>query len=409
VKATFGRSAKLYLTATIFTGIAFSFWELFFNIYMISSGVGKDTLGLIRSISALMALPLGLPLGKLADRIGYRKSLIMGLGIAFIGMTMQVILKAPALIILMAAVQGTGLMLYHVASSPFIMKSSTPENRAVFFSLTYSLTTLAGMVGNLVAGQLPGLAARILGQNIGASAYRLVILTGIFLGLLCLIPLSLIKKENLIQPKEAFPPSPILSLKKLFSNRFVSLLFIRNVMVGLGAALLIPYLNVFFREEHKLSDQSLGLLFALSSFLVIIGTTLAPWLARKMHSKINTVNITQIISIAFMLVLGFSPLLWLAQIGYLMRTVFMQLSSPLLDNFNMEASPPGQQSTVAGLKWIGWQIGQAIGLYVSGLVQVRYGFTPLFIATSILYLASIFLAHKHFRPIEKELALSRGK
>lgn len=409
MKATFGRPAKLYLTAIIFTGIAFSFWELFFNIYMVSNGIGKDTLGLIRSVTALMALPLGLPLGKLADRIGYRKSMIIGLAVAFFGMALQVLLKSPLVIILMAAVQGTGVMLYHVAASPFIMKSSTPENRAVFFSLTYILTTLAAMFGNLVAGQLPALAARILGQDINASAYQFVILTGIFMGLMCLIPLSMIRKGNLNQPEDPYPPSPMLSVKQLFANRFVSLLFIRNLMVGTGAALIIPYLNVFFREEHDLNDQSLGFLFALSSFLVIIGTTFAPWLARKMHSKINAVNVTQIISVAFMLVLGFSPWLWLAQISFLMRTVFMQLSSPLLDNFNMEASPPGQQSTVAGIKWIGWQIGQAVGLYASGLVQVRFGFGPLFITTTILYFAAILLAHRFFRPIEKELALNRGK
>jgi MFS family permease len=405
MRTTFNRPAKLFLTATVLYGIAYSFWELFFNLYMLSSGVGKDTLGLIRAISPLTALLLGLPLGKLADRIGYRKSLIIGLTIGLLGMALQIILQAHWQIILMGAVQGAGLMLYRVATPPFIMESSSEQNRTLYFSLNFSLLTFAGMVGNLIAGQLPTLAAHYLGiQDITAAAYQLVILAGICLGATCLIPLLMIKGKNLHKLEDDAPPSPILSIKELFSRKIIRQLFVINMFVGLGAALLIPYLNVFFREEHLMSDQALGLLYSLSSLLVVIGSISAPWLARKMHSKIVATNVTQAVSIVFLLLLGFSPWLWLAQISFLLRTVFMQLSSPLLENFAMEVSPPGQQSTIAGIRGMGWQVGQAVGLYASGLVQIKYGFDPLFITTAVLYLISIILAANYFRPMEKELA-----
>lgn len=409
MKPSFSRSAKLFLSASILFGIAFSIWELFFNLYILSSGFDKDFLGLIRAVSPLASLLLGLPLGKLADRIGHRKAMLIGLAIGLSGMFFQIVLQDRWLIILMGAIQGTGLMLYRVATAPFIMETSNEHNRTLYFSLNFSLMTFAGMVGNLVAGQLPGFAGIILNTSSNsAAAYQLVILAGVVLGATCLIPIIMIKESQAQKDNPQNLLSPILSIKELFSRKIIRQLFVINTFVGLGAVLLIPYLNVFFREVHDLSDQALGVLYSLSSLLVMIGSFSAPWLARKLRSKIIATNLTQAVSIIFLLFLGFSPWLWLAQLSFLLRTVFMQLSSPLLENFAMEVSPPGQQSTIASIRGMGWQVGQAFGLYISGLVQMRYGFGPLFITTAILYIISIFLAWFNFRPMEKELARARS-
>jgi len=52
----------------------------------------------------------------------------------------------------------------------------------------------------------------------------------------------------------------------------------------------------------------------------------------------------------------------------------------------MEQTPERHQGFVSSVMNIAWQIGWSVGPYISGLVQVRYGFAPLFIATTILYL-----------------------
>lgn len=405
MKTKFNRQAKLFLTATILYGIAFSFWHLFFNIYMISRGFPKDSLGLILAATPIASLFLGLPLGKLADRIGHRKAMFIGLAVGLTGMLFEVILQSQGLIFVMALVQGAGLMLFRIAQPPFIMSNSTQQNRTMLFSLNFSLMTFAGMVGNLIAGQLPSLAGGILSiQSNSAMAYQMVIIAGIVLGATSLIPIFFLKNDKpTIEDKEISATTPMLSIKELLSRKIIRQLFIINMIVGLGAALLIPYLNVFFREVHNMSDQNLGLLYSLSSLLVVIGSLSAPWMARVLRSKIRATNLTQGVSIGFLLLTGFSPYLWLAQISFLLRTVSMQLSAPLLENFAMEVSPPGQQSTISGIRGMGWQVGQAAGLFISGLIQVKYGFSPLFITTAILYIISIVLTWLYFRPMEKQL------
>ncbi|MCJ7694694.1 MAG: MFS transporter, partial [Anaerolineaceae bacterium] len=372
---------------------------------ILSRGFPKDSLGFILAATPIAALLLGLPLGKLADRIGHRKAMFIGLAVGLTGMLFEVVLQNQGLFFVMALVQGAGLMLYRVAQPPFIMSNSTQQNRTMFFSLNFSLMTFAGMVGSLVAGQLPGIAGRILSiQSDNAAAYQMVIIAGIVLGATSLIPIFFLKNDKPIPSQEEESSTiPMLSIKQLFSTKIIRQLFIINLIVGLGAALLIPYLNVFFREVHKMSDQNLGLLYSLSSLLVVIGSLSAPWMARVLRSKIRATNLTQGVSVGFLLLTGFSPILLIAQISFLLRTVFMQLSAPLLENFAMEVSPPGQQSTISGIRGMGWQIGQAAGLFISGMVQVKYGFSPLFITTAILYVISIFLTLIYFRPMEKKL------
>src|SRR6266496_1130939 len=69
---TFNRNARLFLWVTIINGIIFSGWQLFFNIYMLQSGYTRDFLGIVNSLPAFTGLVLGIPIGRLSDRIGYK-------------------------------------------------------------------------------------------------------------------------------------------------------------------------------------------------------------------------------------------------------------------------------------------------------------------------------------------------
>jgi predicted MFS family arabinose efflux permease len=81
----------------------------------------------------------------------------------------------------------------------------------------------------------------------------------------------------------------------------------------------------------------------------------------------------------------------------------MQMSAPLIENFSMLISPPEEQGAITSMRGIGWQTGQAAGVFISGIIQTRFGFSPLFITTGVLYTFAIFLTWIFFRP--KEIGL----
>ena len=119
--------------------------------------------------------------------------------------------------------------------------------------------------------------------------------------------------------------------------------------------------------------------------MIGVGSLAAPRLAIVLNGKIRAIVATQSTSLVFLLLLGFAPYLWLSSVGYLMRTALMNMAAPLYSAFCMERTPEQHQGLVNSVLNLAWSLGWAVGPFISGVVQQRYGFAPLFIATTVLY------------------------
>lgn len=397
---TFQRDARLFLWTTIIYGVIFSGWQLFFNLYMLQSGFTREFLGIVNSLPALTSLLLGIPIGRLADRIGYRRALIIGLlcsGLAYFG---QVTFKQPLMIAIMSGLAGAFTMFIYVSSSPLMVKLSDPDNRTLLFSLNYGLQTIAGAVGSLFAGQLPAFFGALFRVNAdSAVAYQAVLLTTILVGATALVPLWLMREPTSDSATVTLRMSSQTNIRFGVPGQILKLAT-PNFLIGIGAAILIPYMNVFFKDKFAISDSLLGLFFSLSSLSIAIGTLIGPRLSTRLRGKVRTVAWTQLSSVLFMLIIGFVPSLWIAGFAFLMRAALMNMSTPLYSAFCMEQTPQNQQGLASSILNVAWQIGWSVGPYLSGVVQESYGFTPLFIATTLLYLTGIGIMWKFFRDAE---------
>jgi MFS family permease len=173
-----------------------------------------------------------------------------------------------------------------------------------------------------------------------------------------------------------------------------------QLLIGFGAAILIPYMNVFFKDTFGISDSLLGVLFSISALLIGVGSLVAPRLSTLLGGKIRAVVVTQAGSLCFLLLCGFAPFLWLSAAGYLIRTALMNMASPLYSAFCMERTPEQHQGFVNSILNITWTLGWAVGPFISGLVQEHYGFKPLFVATAILYATASGVIWHLFRKTE---------
>ena len=396
---TFKRDARLFLWMTVINGVIFSGWQLFFNIFILERGITREYLGIINSLPSLTGLLLGIPIGRLSDRIGRRRAIIIGIALSSLAFLGQVTFKQPALILLMSALTGVFNMFTIVSVSPLLMKLSVLNNRTLLFSLNYGLQTLAGAVGSLFAGQLPALFGKLL--HVGATnavAYQAVLITTVLLGTTALIPIWMMREP---QTRPTPPEADARATKpKSGLTRLTVKLATPNFLIGVGAAILIPYMNVFFKDRFQISDSLLGLLFSLSSLFIGVGRRIGPRLTTRLGGKIRTVAFTQLASVGFMLMIGFIPSLWVAGFAFLMRAALMNMSAPLYSAFSMEQTPEREQGFVSSVMNVAWQIGWSVGPYLSGLVQVRYGFKPLFLTTTVLYLFAIGLMWRFFSRTE---------
>lgn len=403
---SFNREARLFLWMTVINGIILSGWQLFFNIYMLQSGYTREFLGIINSLPSLTALLFGIPIGRLSDRIGRKQAIIIGLLLSSLSFLGQVTFKAPAVLIVMAALTGICNMLVIVSISPLMMKLSNVDNRTLLFSLNYGLQTIAGAVGSLFAGQLPALFGSLLHVDAtSAVAYRAVLVVTLLLGTTALVPMWKLTepgKSSRGGTQQAKPePGSRGTGMRLGLTRLTVKLATPNFLIGMGAAILIPYMNVFFKDRFAISDSLLGLLFSLSSLFIGVGSLIGPRLSTRLGGKIRTVAFTQLSSVLFMLMIGFIPSLWIAGFAFLMRAALMNMSAPLYSAFCMEQTPEHQQGLASSVLNIAWQVGWAVGPYISGVVQQRYGFSPLFVTTTILYLIAVGVMWRMFHNAER--------
>ena len=397
---SFERSAKLLLWMTIINGIIFSGWQLFYNFYMLESGFSRDFLGILNSLPSMAALLFGVPIGWLSDRIGRKRSILIGITLASITMIGQVTFHQPTLILIMAFLTGIFNMLFLVSLAPLMMKLSNNKNRALLFSLNYGLQTIAGAVGSVFAGQLPALFGSLLKvEATSASAYQAVLITSVLLGTTAIIPTWLMQEPRAPLPE----PEPGAESGRISSSRALTILKLvtPNLLIGSGAAILIPYMNVFLRERFNIADSMLGTLFSLTSLLIGVGSLIGPRLSMHLGGKVRTVVLTQLGRLIFLMTIGFTPYLWMASISFLLRAALMNMAAPLYSAFCMEQTPEKEQGLVNSILNISWQLGWAVGPYISGIVQENYGFTPLFIATGILYTTAISLTWILFHGAEQ--------
>lgn len=393
---SFNRSARLFLLATVIDGIVYSTWNLFFNFYILERGFERDYLGLVNAMPSIAALLLGIPVGMLSDRIGRKRAMLAGVGLSVVCMGLEVTVLDPRLILVMAFLNGTASMLYFLSQAPFMMKVSGKHNRTLLFSLNFGLVTLSGAVGNLFAGQLPSVFGNLLSvAPRSAAAYQAVLLLSVSMSLLTLIPLALIREPKL-KPAALDQARPEIPLRKVLLRPLTLKLAAPNLMIGFGAAILIPYMNVFFLDRFALPDKTLGLLFSLSALLIGVGSVIGPRLETRLGSKIRAVVVTQAASLAFLELMGFSPYVWLVSISFLLRGTLMNMAVPLYRTFTMEQVHEREQGTVNSVVELAWQVGWAVGPYLSGVVQQAYGFTPLFVTTGVMYTASILLTWVFF-------------
>jgi len=404
---SFSKPARLFLIAVVIDGIVYSAWQLFFNLFILAQGYDKTFMGLVNSVPSIATLVCGVPLGMLSDRIGRRPAMLLGILVNMLGSLLIVLSRTPDLLVVASFLAGIGSTLYVNSQAPFMMKASNASNRALLFSLSFGLNTLSGTVGNLFAGTLPTFFGGLFHVAVNSTlAYQMVLLCSVALGSCSMIPVSLIK-----EPSSGFaaPENPLKSLIGILKKHVYWLLFLPNFLIGVGAAILIPYMNVFFNETFQYTAETLGVMFSMSALLTGLGSIIGPRIADKLGSKISTVVWTQGLSLGFLLLIGFSPFGWLAVIGFLARGALMNMAQPLYSAFAMEMTIPNEQGAVNSLLSISWTIGWAVGPFISGLVQDHYGFTPLFITTALLYGISTGLVWYFFHGREQHLIAAGGQ
>lgn len=391
------KPARLFLLAILFDGLFFAGWNLFFNLFIIDSGYSRDFLGMVNAAPSISGLILAVPMGVLSDRMGRKRAMMTGFAVSSFAIIGMIFSRSEIPMFLLALVWGAASQLYILSQAPFMMKTSDDRTRDILFSFSYGMFPLANTLGNFIAGFLPETFTRWFHLTTSAAAYQSVLFFSVASSLLVLVPIAFIREPKTVPAETEAGEKPARSsVWKVLFRPLTLKLSVPNLVIGFGAATLVPYFNVFFAERHHMDDAALGILFSAGSLLTGVACIIGPRLVGNLGGKIRTIVAGQAVSLVFLLAIGFSPWPWLAVAGFLVRGALMNMVSPLFDAYALEQSHETEHGAVNSVRNLAWNMGWAVGPYVSGLVQQRWGFTPLFINTAVLYALGIGLTWVFF-------------
>lgn len=388
----FQTNARWYLVFSMMSGFALGIMRLLFNLYARSLGFDLSAIGWLVAMPPLVVTIFAIPMGMLGHKIGFRHTLMIG--VLMMAGTLLGISLSTALVGLIAfsLLRGFSQTLLQVSSAPFMAENSTSEERTHLFSVQFAARMFANFFGLLLAGVLPGILGWILGVGAESpTAYRGALIVGAALYAFAMLPLMRTKTL----PTQHAATEPIRVREMFHSPGLLIRLFLPQVVIGLGAGALVPFLNLFFKAKFGMPDAALGTLFAVQSVLMAFATLIGPVLADR-WGKLRTVVGLQVLSVPFLGILGYVPMLSLTSIGFLFRASLMNAANPLYTAFVMEKVPARQRGGASAMMQISWQGTRALSSLGSGYLQEVSGFTLLFPITIVMYLTASVLVYTFF-------------
>nr|MBN1228287.1 MFS transporter [Anaerolineae bacterium] len=406
----FSRNVQMVLLYSALTGLTFGVFRLLFNFYVLSlGGYDERFLGLLTSLSSAASLLMALPAAYIAERFSRKRIMVItGIisGLAFLGL---VLVPIRGFLIFFNIISGIAASTRQVAVSPFLMSNTTNAERQYVFSFNQGMVTVASFLGNMFGGMLPSWFGGLVNAAPTATiSYRLALVSMMAIALLAVAPLALIA---------ATPPDRSRKIDlpwQLFwqHGRQLTRLILPNWIIGLGAGMMMPFMNLYYRNVFNKEDSIIGYLFASGALAMSLAQFIAPPIADRI-GKINTTVLTQVLSVPFLISLGLAAwavprggnaTLWfvIAWAAYLFRLALMNMGGPVYTTFILEQVPENVQALAASLTGIAFQFGWVLSPQLSGWFQTNYGFVPVFLTTSGLYIVGIAVTWIFFHDAERK-------
>ncbi len=401
---TFTPNAKAYLIGSFLMGIGHGAVWVHMNLYYRALGLGEQMIGRILSAGSFGMVLVAVPAAMWVDRFPAQRIF----GLAAIGFSLflglQLFIPRPEMFLVASALSAGLFTVHAVAAAPFFMRNATPEERIYLFGFANAVETCATIVAALGVGFL----ARTLAARMGSE------LTGLRVALSIAALVSLCAAFAFARIRGGALETKARAFKDYIAAKDLPLLLkltVPALLVGLGAGLIIPFLNLYFRDRFGQDARQIGVYFAVSQALTVVGFLLGPPIARRMGSVAACV-LTELLSIPFFLVLAFARSLPLAVMAFWMRGALMNMNQPISQNFAMETVPPDQQTVANSVRMLGWNLSWMVSTQLGGWIIEKYGFTPPMLVAIVLYAVSaslfwvFFGAGRGRRPVHSPAAMN---
>jgi MFS family permease len=383
----FSPDTKRYLVGSFLMGLGQGAQGAHLNVYLKDCGLDGAQIGRVVSASAVGVVVVSLPAAMLVERV--RPGRIFAFGAAGFALSLLVMAFFPNPWLAVALSFAGGMLgtVRGVAAGPFFVRNEDEAHRTELFGIASATESLATVLTAWTSGAFAGW----LGASLGAEALGLkwALAAAALPAFAAVVPFSRIRTQ---------PSGHARSWRDYVFARDRGLVFrltLPSFVIGLGAGLTIPFLNLYFRDRFDCSAADIGLYFSVSQVLMMGGFLAGPILARRFGHAATVVG-TELLSMPFFLVLAVTDHLGLAVAAFWMRGALMNMNNPVVAAFAMEAVPDDQRTVTNSVRSFAWNSAWMVSSVVGGWLIEHHGYAPGMYATMGLYLVAAALFWSFF-------------
>lgn len=363
--------------------VGLGFYQVAVAVFLPLEGISVTDLGILLTTVGLTSVALSIPFAILSDRYGRKEIMFVGsiLGAMVIvtpGLTSNFsILEASAI------AGGAGEAMYIGTWNAHLADTTAFEIRPEAFSLSFMTFAIAGGTGSLLPVFFPLFGTSLL------TAHRITFVAlGFFSTLTAFTVHNWAVKTGHGSSRWRVLPRKSLGLIMKFSAA--------NLLIGLGAGLIIPLIPTWFLLRFGVTDVFSGPLIASSSIIMGLTAAGAPRVARRV-GLVNGIVMTQGLSTVFLLAIPFCPTAVFAGVVYVIRAVLMNMASPLSDTFLMSMIAQDERATASSFNAVLWNLPNAGSTAVGGSMLNHGDLRSPFYLCGSFYITAILLFYTIFR------------
>ncbi|WP_076864570.1 MFS transporter [Bradyrhizobium mercantei] len=383
------QQAKADSALRTLTGISVAHWVSHFHIFVLPMlfpflkqqlGVGYVELGFALTVFAVVSGLTQAPIGYLADHIGARKILLIGLtvgGCALIGLGLHL---SYASLIVCAVLLGLANSVYHPADYA-ILSAHMDEAR---MGRAFSIHTFAGFLGGAVA---PAIMAALVASIGGLGALIVAGAVGPLVALFLIVLGIPDAGANKNKPKDdAAAKASVITPALMVLTAFFTLLSLSTSGINnFGVVALMGGYGASFSTANIALTAFLG----ASAAGVLAGGYLADWTHR--HSQLAAacfaVNAVLVLLIALMDLPPVVLTLAMGLAGFLGGVI-----APSRDMMVRNAAPPGAAGRAFGIVSTGFNFGGIVSPLLFGWIMDQHMPHWVFGASVVFMVLTVLLA-----------------
>jgi len=394
----FHRDVRLFLVTQASIGFCyFGIYAVLLNLYLLRLDYSLEFIGLVNAAGSLAFALSSLTAGLTGQRWGNRRMMIVGTGLSLTGFALlplidsDPVVSQPVWIVATYVLAWFGIAQFVVHGSPFLMASSSPEERNHVFSLTAAVLPLAALAGNLVAGLLPGIFATLLDLSLDQpEPYRYPLLIAPILLVPGMVSIMVTHKIGAGRPQETSDPegpAPI---------ALIALLTLVGLLQRTGDGSTRAFFNVYMDANLHVSTALIGMMSAASQLIAVLASLATPLLAARWG--VGRTALMGVLGVGLSLLpMALIPHWSAAGFGFMMVTGLISITIPTYIMFNLQIVPPKWQTTVSGAGTMAVGLSWAGVALVGSYVVTALGYRSLFLMSSVLTIAGGLIFWACFR------------